>query len=138
VATLLARRELLPLAQVDWMPDKTKTDAKDGAMPTFFQGGSQCCIFQLVERLTAHQAAGVSITNFLTRPLAPCRSVFADKALPPLPSVSASNSTFRVLGCTGARPFMAPAAAACSMPSTIKVGLLMQLASKPRSVPAGL
>jgi hypothetical protein len=81
VATLLARRELLPLAQVDWMPDMTKTGAKDGAMPTFFQGGSQCCLFQLVKCLTAHQAAGAPITNFLTRPLAPCRSVFAEKAL---------------------------------------------------------
>lgn len=66
-------------AQVDWMPDSTKTGARDGAMPTYCQGGPQCCIYQLLQCLVAHQADRLPITNFLTRPLAPCKRAFADK-----------------------------------------------------------
>lgn len=73
--------KLPPRAEVDWMPDSTKTGARDGAMPTFYQGGPYCCITQLTRCLAAHTAAGHPITNFLTRPQAPSKDSFLEKAL---------------------------------------------------------
>ena len=55
---------------VAFVPDATKTGAKDGAMEIQFTGDSLCAIMWLHKALDAHERAGQPISNYITRPYA--------------------------------------------------------------------
>jgi hypothetical protein len=73
---------LLAVGQaVAWMPDNTKTGAKDGPMELTVKAGPYCCLTQLHLCLDAHSTAGHPVVNFLTRPLARNKSSFKEEGM---------------------------------------------------------
>jgi len=60
----------LPLgSKLLFLPDSTKTGARDGPMEAVVTGGLLCCVIWLRWLLLAgSRAAGCSITNYVTRP----------------------------------------------------------------------
>jgi hypothetical protein len=67
--------------EVAWMPDNTKTGAKDGPMELTVKAGPYCCLTQLFHCLHAHSTAGHPIGNFLTRPLLRDKSGFKEAGM---------------------------------------------------------
>lgn len=68
-------------AVVCLMPDRTKTGAKDGPMSVMIKKDALCSISWLVRLLALCDAAGLPVTNYLTRPQSKDKKSFLEQGL---------------------------------------------------------
>ena len=81
VAYLYPQLRLHVGAVVCLMPDRTKTGAKDGPMSVVIRRDALCSISWLVKLLVLCDAAGLPITNYLTRPQSKDGKTFIEQGL---------------------------------------------------------
>ena len=81
VAYLYPELRLHVGAVVCLMPDRNKTGAKDGPMSVVIKKDALCSISWLVRPLVLCSAAGLPITNYLTRPQSKDRKTIIEQGL---------------------------------------------------------
>ena len=94
--------KLGPGARLAFMPDRTKMGAKDGAMQVEITKDKCCAILWLRRNLTAYEAAGQPITDWITRPMARDKQKFQEAGLSSAEIASVVKQRMKAAGvCAG-------------------------------------